>query len=124
MKMIYIITGAKGHLGNTLVRMLQRRDCEIRGLVLPGELAESQGNVTYYLGDVRRAESLRPLFAHTEGAQVTVIHTAGIVDISKEGSEAALRCKCEWHQNPGGAGPGGERASLCLCQLCSCHRRA
>ena len=87
MKMIYIITGAKGHLGNTLVRMLQRRDCEIRGLVLPGELAESQGNVTYYPGDVRRAESLRPLFAHTEGAQVTVIHTAGIVDISKQGSE-------------------------------------
>ena len=40
MKMIYIITGAKGHLGNTLVRMLQRRECEIRGLVLPGELAE------------------------------------------------------------------------------------
>ena len=87
MKMIYIITGAKGHLGSTLVRMLQRQDCEIRGLVLPGEAAENQGNVTYYQGDVRRAETLRPLFAHTGGAPVTVIHTAGIVDISKRGSE-------------------------------------
>ncbi len=84
MKTIYIITGAKGHLGNTLVRMLRHSDCEIRGLVLPGEIAENQDNVTYYQGDVRRAETLRPLFAHTDGAQVTVIHTAGIVDISEQ----------------------------------------
>ena len=86
MKMIYIITGAKGHLGGTLVRMLQRSNCEIRGLVLPGETAENQGNVTYYHGDVRQADTLRPLFAHTEGALVTVIHTAGIVDISERAS--------------------------------------
>lgn len=31
MKNLYIVTGANGHLGSTLVRMLQRRGAEVRG---------------------------------------------------------------------------------------------
>lgn len=87
MKEIYLITGAKGHLGNTLVRLLEHAGCTIRALVLPDETAQDHGNVTYYYGDVRKADTMRPLFAHTEGAQVTVIHTAGIVDISENCSD-------------------------------------
>ena len=33
----WIITGAAGHLGGTLVRLLEEADGEVRGLVLPGE---------------------------------------------------------------------------------------
>ncbi|MEG2207512.1 MAG: DUF1838 family protein, partial [Clostridia bacterium] len=35
----YLITGANGHLGGTIVRMLLNTDCAVRGLVLPGEKA-------------------------------------------------------------------------------------
>lgn len=83
MKKLYIITGANGHLGNTIVRMLARQDVQVRGLVLPGESARDTGNIRYYRGDVRDLESLRPLFADTQGYEVTVIHTAGIIDISE-----------------------------------------
>lgn len=83
MKQLYIITGAAGHLGNTIIRMLKGRECAIRGLLLPHETGSVQENVVYYQGDVRDKESLRPLFEHTEGYEVSVIHTAGIIDISE-----------------------------------------
>ncbi|MFR1435100.1 MAG: NAD-dependent epimerase/dehydratase family protein [Acutalibacteraceae bacterium] len=83
MKNLYIVTGANGHLGSTLVRMLQRRGAEVRGLLLPQEQAASHSRVTYYHGDVREKESLRPLFEDTGDTRVTVIHTAGIIDISE-----------------------------------------
>ena len=38
MKRIVIITGANGHLGNTIIRMLAKQDVEIRGLVLEQEM--------------------------------------------------------------------------------------
>ena len=86
MKKLYIITGANGHLGGTIIRQLVRSDCLVRGLVLPGESVKNHHNVTYYQGDVRQRESLLPLFAGAEGMEVVVIHTAGIIDISKKTS--------------------------------------
>lgn len=84
MKKLYIITGANGHLGNTLIRLLEQAEADIRGLILPGEEPEGGGRVRYIKGDVRDIDSLRPLFADTEGAEAYVIHAAGIVDISEE----------------------------------------
>lgn len=81
MKQTYLITGAKGHLGGTLVRMLQDTEAEVRGLVLPGEAAQDAGNVRCFSGDVRDLESLRPFFEGA-GSGAVVIHTAGIVDIA------------------------------------------
>ena len=81
MKRLYIITGALGHLGGTIIRQLQARGAEIRGLVLPGEQADMEG-VEYISGDVRDLESLRPLFEGATGYETIVIHTAGIVDIT------------------------------------------
>ena len=37
MDRIYIVTGANGHLGGTIVRMLRRAGATVRGLVLPAE---------------------------------------------------------------------------------------
>lgn len=85
MKRVYIITGANGHLGGTLVRELQGQPVEVRGLILPGEAAVDRGNVRYYRGDVCQPDTLRPLFEDLEeGAAIRVIHTAGIVDISED----------------------------------------
>lgn len=83
MKKRYIITGADGHLGSTLIRMLAPTGAQITGLVLPGSVSEKQDHVQYVQGDVRDVESLRPLFEHPEEEELYVIHTAGIIDISE-----------------------------------------
>ncbi len=81
MRRVYIITGANGHLGNTLIRMLKGTQSMIRGLLLPTEHREERENVRYFHGDVREPETLRPLFEGLSDAEVFVIHTAGIIDI-------------------------------------------
>lgn len=81
--MIYIITGAGGHLGGTLLRKLDASgETMVRGLLLPGEPHIKYPYVNYIYGDVRDIDSLRPLFAETHGEPITLIHAAGLVDIS------------------------------------------
>ncbi len=85
MKTIYLVTGAAGHLGSTLVRLLRNKVDAIHGLVLPAEKAELKdcGNVRYVEGDVRDKKSLDRFFSGAQGYdRVYVIHAAGIVDIS------------------------------------------
>lgn len=83
MKRLYVITGASGHLGGTLIRTLRDQNCQVRGLLLPGEEAVAGDNVRYVYGDVTRPQSLEPLFEGIEPQETIVIHTAGIVDISQ-----------------------------------------
>lgn len=90
MMRLYIVTGANGHLGGTIVRMLQKKGAPVRGLILPGETAAALEGVSYIEGDVRNIESLRPLFENTQGYEVYVIHTAGIIDISEHVSRCSM----------------------------------
>ncbi len=83
---LYIITGANGHLGSTIIRLLEKQHCIVRGLILPTEKAENYANVQYYPGDVRNRATLLPLFEDTEDTDVIVIHTAGLIDITKQPS--------------------------------------
>lgn len=80
--MLYIVTGAAGHLGSVLIRQLAAARRQVRGLILPGQrpLFEAPG-VAYYQGDVTEAASLGPLFEGAEGAWV--IHAAGLISISQ-----------------------------------------
>ncbi len=82
-KRMYLVTGAAGHLGSTLLRLLQRAGAQVRGLLLPGERPPATG-AQFFEGDVRDAASLRPMFEGLEAYDVIVIHTAGIIDISGE----------------------------------------
>lgn len=84
MRAIYIVTGAAGHLGGTIVRLLSRAGVEVRALTLPGERQRVLRGVRWFCGDVCSPESLRPLFAGLEDREVYVIHAAGVVDISGE----------------------------------------
>lgn len=81
---VYLVTGANGHLGGTLLRQLSRRGAWVRGLLLPGESAQPLPGVTYYHGDVCQRDSLLPLFQGLSGCQIYVLHTAGIIDISDQ----------------------------------------
>ena len=80
-KTLYIVTGAAGHLGGTVVRLLHKRDLPVRGLLRPGETPPVAG-LPYVYGDVRDAGSLRPLFEDAGADRIAVIHTAGIVGIA------------------------------------------
>lgn len=110
MKTLYLITGANGHLGSALTRILSRRGEEVRGLVLPGSSREPLEHVAYYEGDVCRPESLEPLFAGAEGRRVVMIHAAGIVDLSPQVTPRL------WEVNVGGTGN--------ILSLCRAHRTA
>ena len=82
MKKLFIITGVNGHLGGTIVRMLSRKQIQVRGLVFGEKKEQDTENIHYYNGDVRDIDSLRPLFLGCENMETVVIHTAGIIDIS------------------------------------------
>ena len=88
MKKRYIITGAAGHLGTALLRLLEKQDAEVYGLAVPGEVYEERGNIHFVEGDVRRPDTLRPLFADAQDRELYVIHAAGIIDISEKGTPA------------------------------------
>lgn len=84
----FIITGANGHLGSTLIRMLSNTGAQITGLILPQDSCSDHDNVHYHRGDVRDPASLRPLFESAKEQEIYVIHTAGIIDISEKGTPA------------------------------------
>lgn len=89
MKQVYLITGANGHLGSTLVRALLRQGREVRGLILPGGEMPTAPGLTWFQGDVRDTDSLRPLFLGLKDCEAFFIHSAGIIDISDEVSPLA-----------------------------------
>ena len=51
---LYVITGARGHLASTIIRYLRDEDCLIRGLILPSEDGNDDGQIKYYKGDVTK----------------------------------------------------------------------
>ncbi len=90
MTKLFIITGANGHLGNTIIRLLSKQNVLIRGLILPSDsdkMLKALG-VDVYKGDVRNPKSLEAIFDTSmisdEDLEVYVIHTAGIVSISQK----------------------------------------
>lgn len=86
MKRIFIVTGAFGHLGNTVVRQLVKQGETVRGLVLPEEESDvfNGMEVEIFRGDVRDKASLEPIFQCPDNTRMVVIHTAGIVSITAE----------------------------------------
>lgn len=90
MKNCYIVTGAAGHLGGTILRLLQSREgCTVLGLLRPGEMPVVKGSNIYYIcGDVCQPETLKPLFADSSKRKLIVIHAAGLISIADKVSPA------------------------------------
>lgn len=80
----FIITGANGHVAQTIIRKLKKEDCVIRGLLLPSENNQDADNVTYFKGDVTEPESMREVFTGIDAKNTVVIHAAGIISIGDE----------------------------------------
>lgn len=86
MERIYIITGAYGHLGYTIMKMLVDNGKNVRGLVLPSDRLDGREGLraNIFKGNVCDIDSLIPLFTFDKYYEVIVIHTAGIVSISSK----------------------------------------
>ena len=76
---LVLVTGATGHVGNTLVRELLACQKTVRAMVLPGEDASALKDLPVEIvpGDVLKPETLGPVF---EGVKY-VYHLAGIISI-------------------------------------------
>lgn len=78
----FIVTGATGHLGNVVVRLLLKEKYKVKVLVLPNEdLTPIKGlDLEVEYGDVRDKEFLNKNISEN----CTVIHMAGIIDVSSK----------------------------------------
>lgn len=111
MNSLYIITGAAGHLAGAILRSLKNTDCQVRGLLLPGEKGIGGENITYFTGDVTKPETLDPLFENTGDTKVTVLHCAGLISIQQKVSPAVYRVNVI-----------GTRNIIAKCQQYAVHR--
>lgn len=94
---LYLVTGACGHLGSQIVKQLVLRGERVRVLTLPGENNSllSGLKVESVSGDVRDIDSLRPFFQTVPEDDVYVIHAAGIVTIAAKVDENLRRVNVE-----------------------------
>lgn len=84
MQKLFLITGAAGHLGGTIVRKLVEGHEAIRALVLPGEANIPNGVSEIFYGNINDPNSIEPAFVHDENISLIVIHCAGIVSIASK----------------------------------------
>lgn len=103
---LYLVTGATGYLGSTLVEQLVKAHLPTRALVLHGDALKGMLSecVPLVEGSVDDATSLETFFEGT-GKDTCVIHCAGIVSIAS-GRDERL-----WNVNV-----GGTRNILRLCK--------
>ncbi len=75
-----VVTGAAGHLGNNLVRMLVAAGEKVRAFLMPTESAASLDGLEVEIvrGDIRDGDTVKKVF---EGAD-TVYHVAGVISLS------------------------------------------
>lgn len=81
---LYLVTGAAGHLGNTIVRELADKGAPVRALILPNEETDALKSlpVAIYRGDVTVPDTLASFFDVPDPDNTVVIHCAGIVSIT------------------------------------------
>jgi len=87
MNEVYLVTGAAGHLGRTVIQDLLKQNRKIRILVLPSEKNIPQGQLELFFGDITNKAQLLPFFTFDQPTDIIVIHCAGIVSITSKYNE-------------------------------------
>ncbi len=81
MGITYLVTGATGHLGNTIVRKLAANNCKVRALVMEDDknigIIENYAQLFY--GDIRIGNTLEAFFDCPSTDDIYVIHCADII---------------------------------------------
>ena len=95
---IWLVTGATGHLGNTVVRKLLLEGESVRAFILEKERPKAlEGlNCEVVSGDVTDAASIEPLFAGLQDREVYVLHLASLITIYAKAGPRVYKV------NPGG----------------------
>ena len=96
----YLVTGAAGHLGSTILRMLSETDAEVYGLLLPEEQpVVISPQIHYYEGDVCDRESLCGIFDAASDPQLIVIHTAAVISFARRATPRLRMVNIEGTKN-------------------------
>lgn len=94
----FIVTGATGHIGNTLVKELVKiKDAKIKLLVLNGEDVSifDKLNVEIKFGNILDIDFLRKEISEND----VVFHLAGIIDISSDKKDMLYKVNVEGTRN-------------------------
>lgn len=93
MKSIYIVTGASGFLGSTIVRKLLERGCAVRALRLPQDKTATihDTDCQAFEGDITDMKTLEGIFSRSAQEKLIVIHCAAIVYIKDKPNPQVFR---------------------------------
>ena len=81
MSKLHLVTGAAGHLGQAVITKLKQQGERVRALVLPHEKNKLK-DIEIIEGNILDKSSLLPFF-NFKNKDVSLIHCAGVVSISK-----------------------------------------
>lgn len=86
---VFIVTGAAGHLGSCVVAELLAQGKHVRAFILPNETCpdlagKNRGLLRVYKGDICNPASLIRVFDDALPGGFIVIHCAGIISITKK----------------------------------------
>lgn len=93
------VTGANGHLGSTLVRLLIEKGFSVRGLIHVNKNALKEIPIELYEGDICDAEIIDAFCKDLD----IIVHCAGFIGIEKNLSETTFEINVEGTKNLVGA---------------------
>lgn len=91
-KPIYLVTGAAGFLGGTIVRQLVERGDNVRAFVLPNDKAAESlpASVEICRGDLCDKKSIELFFRVSPEQKIIIIHSASIVTVNPEYNQKVM----------------------------------
>ncbi|NLV99151.1 MAG: NAD-dependent epimerase/dehydratase family protein [Clostridiaceae bacterium] len=98
---IYLVSGASGHLGNTVVRKLLQKGENVRCLIMEAERPEAlQGlNCEIYTADITLPWTLPAVFSGLEDKDIIILHLASMISIASKDDPRMTKTNVEGTQN-------------------------